>query len=352
MATHQWSPPYFDLILDVLSGCSGGCGGCGVTKTGQALPTGAQYRDMISSLEKLRTQSHFILDHIEVGPTDFMTAANTSEMLDTPLFRELCEPFNIVYFTTTLGSDETGEWARRLRQALPGKRLYFYVVLDPARLDDSSVTKLRGRMSEIEQTLEIAPRFEVVLNSQPHSVRREKNLLNELRQTVEKVQKEFKVKPWHVISSSRKERLGPNSSAVLKDIRWLNDVFNRWIRDEMDWDAHFQYGNEIKPTNKVFVWRNGSWYWPPVLYGHFVSYDEEFRLPDGLDMAAITDFESRNLVEQYRHVGEQQDCPECPHLPQCAQQGIIRLARALGTRECIAPRMAFDNYRQKGAATT
>ncbi|MDR3607758.1 MAG: hypothetical protein P4M08_10300 [Oligoflexia bacterium] len=353
MAIHTWSPPYFDLIFDVLNGCQGQCRGCGVTKSGQSIPTEAEFSKIISNIHALKEDSGFILDHLEVGPTDFTTAVNTKELLASPGFAELSRQFNILYFTTTLtgagNRDDYQAWAKTLRDLFGRKKIYFYLVIEPTKIDNPELmAEILARVEIFKNTLELPTRFEPVLNSQPNSAKKDNSLLREILNITAEMVKSFESRPWHAISSSRKDDLTAHSALILKDIHWLNSIFNHWVYDRVDCDPHFQYGNELKPTNKAFAWRSGSWYWPPVLYGHFVNYDERFKLPGELTARAIDEFEAKSLVSQYAVAERQEDCASCDHLSQCAQQGILQLAQALETRECIAPRRAFDGYRLRG----
>jgi hypothetical protein len=339
---HDWSHFYFDFILDALSGCKSNCRGCGVQKISQRLPTSEEFKQMYNELVNWQSKESQVLDHLEIGPTDFMTADNFNELFENLEFIKLTKLFRKVMLSTTLESENYKEKIEFLKHF----NFEFYLVLDPIRvLNEEKWQDLQFKINEIRTNISSSIKWQIVFNSHPQSAHRPESFVDQWPLIVEKISCLFLTKPWHAVSSTRKGPFAKHKDRVRNDIKWLNAVFENEKNLLSLHRLHFQYGSEIKPTNKAIVWHSGQYFWPPVLYGHMINYDEKFKISDELSFADLNRFEERMLLESYQNLTNKPNCQSCDHVSQCAQQGVLYLMDALSESHCIAPKKAYDHFR-------
>ena len=336
MRDHDWSNVHIDLIAEFISGCRWNCSGCGVPKNSQRPPTLEEAKELSSLLEDL-SQSGYTLDHIEIGPTDFAGSANFSEILDRQDLMKLVEKFEtlILQSTALMVSDDL---LYKMARIFGDRQINLYLVAGMDQISRPNyLERVEENVTRLKESLNIR-KLEVFYNTQdyPHEVLLESATIAKDR---------FNTWPWHVVSASRTQSINENKIRLSTDIKRLQKMFNGLIQPDQEWTAHFQHGNRIKPTNRAYVWSHGDLYWPPVLYGHFVNYDQRFKLPHPLSIASIQEWEKSQVVQQYSGVSGKSDCEQCPHLGQCVNQGILNLMDELGETNCVAPREAFDVYR-------
>lgn len=90
-------PVQFELVLDILEGCRWSCSGCTVKELG------AGAADLSNALEFIgQLPPNYILNHLELGPTDVTVAKNARSVLSSPIFRELAGLFETVFLTASL----------------------------------------------------------------------------------------------------------------------------------------------------------------------------------------------------------------------------------------------------------
>ncbi|MDR3607757.1 MAG: hypothetical protein P4M08_10295 [Oligoflexia bacterium] len=334
------SPFHLDLILDLLHGCRWACGGCGVEKTAQLGWAAPEDLDRTIALMKEFSRQGYVLDHFEIGPTDFMTASNTREVFEQRRFKELQGLFRSTLLNTTFLDDSAEEWADYLSSAMADRRINFFHVIDPFALGDPERLELLRRKRDRFLGLCRFPH-----DPFPHPLLNAEFVGQEfdLKQVSDSVFRILGRKPYHTFSVARGAHV--SERRLLQAIERLNRNFDRAVNGEDAKALNFYYGSQRDGLSRHYAYRNGQWYWPPILYSPLVSFCEDFHIPvKDWKVEEFETWEKTVMMESYLGLDQKTDCVDCAFTGACAKNGLFKLQDYLDTKNCIAPREALHRW--------
>jgi hypothetical protein len=89
------------------------------------------------------------------------------------------------------------------------------------------------------------------------------------------------------------------------------------------------------------MYRMGKYYWVPVLFDTFYTYDKYFEIPlTRFDFDELCAFQRTLAVRQYSDA-EKLECGQCEFLGRCVLHGLPAIMTALEHPHCIAPKKSF-----------
>jgi hypothetical protein len=344
MSTHA----YLDILLDLLNGCDWTCQGCGVEKKSQDGWFGDSDAERSYKLLKQFSNHHYFLDHLELGPTDFMVAGNGKKVIQDIGFKKLQDLFRTTLLTTTFLSENWKDWADILNHEMSGRRVNFFHVIDPKKAH--SIDYLRSLKDKRDRFLkllkmDVDPHPHPFLNFYDHSEDDHDSgvILKKISSNIREI---LGRGPYHTMSLARQQQTSPE--ILLKSIEKINRAFNSGVTAPKIEELNFYYGTINNLGSLHFVYRNSSWFWTPILYSPVVRLNADFQVLG--DQWDFKNFEVKIIQAQslaYTSLDSRFDCKNCEFIGHCAKNGIMLLQDHLKTKKCICPKSAMQKWNSR-----
>lgn len=346
-----------DINLEVLSGCKWKCTGCNVNKNENNGFVGNDFNRLMNLFEDLQANNH-VLINLAIGATDFMTARNSDDILNSELVPMLDMFKSIVLNTTFLSEkDVVEDWAYKLKPLLSGRRVKFTIPLEPRHIGNEKY------FAGIKEKIRI---FESIANETEYGGVYNIVNLYEYKKHVDPLSEfhEFSTKfdhVWHeghldlVISEGRLPLTDPeNKQKVLKMVNYLNGLYEKAVIKDKSTLVNFNYGKRYEGYDKDYVYKNGNLYSTVFLGEPLIVYEEDSSLGKDSEWnyKTIVEFENQLMLNSLKYMEKTKDCLNCEFAPHCAGRGLLYLMEKLEAVDCLAPRDGFktvnDNFYKYG----
>ena len=94
---------------------------------------------------------------------------------------------------------------------------------------------------------------------------------------------------------------------------------------------------------KQYNWKNGEFYYSPLLYERYVSFIDKLKIPiDNFSSDEFEKYEENVQLQQYYNVHDKTECSDCPLLGSCVDRGILHLMDIHNIKDCLVAKRALE----------
>lgn len=330
-----------EITLDIFRGCNHHCSGCMIDRT-----LGGDVDDIpeLHALIQEMTAAGYVAFDLGIGPTDYMSADNTQEVMQHPVFREMAQMFDQVTFNAAFlekNLDRYTDMCRDIDDACPDKKIRFLIPAAPDFFKSNKFGDMINlKLSHIRDHLHSA-----LLNEAGFVV-------NCTRDTVgpdfdERLQKgfevEFPVEKDDILnipygrSKTIDIMLGQNVKAISHRISAFYSTLSGEDERRRNPDLHYDTG-----TMQNLLYTDGKLYWVPFLKDDYAFLNDAFVVPRPWTMENLLKARNSALEASLAYL-EGTECMECPHLSSCSEKGITTIMHKLAIRDCL---VGLDHVRE------
>jgi hypothetical protein len=346
-----------DFTLEVLRGCKWNCAGCNVDKVGQLDLTDSDHARLLELFRDLQ-QNHHILSNFGIGPTDFMAAENTLELM--PRLVPMMDMFHAVTLQTTFleKPEAIAKWAKAMRPFLAGREVKFATPLDPKHYKHKKMFDVI--LSNRDLFVELIPDMKYtktyLLGNLVEYREYNADPFNNEKITFEEYSDIFRDTSSGnyldlIISDGRSSLKDINNRERLKStIKYQTRLYNEGIStDSSKRKINFTYGHRHEGFDKDYVYRNGNIYSPVFVGEPLLMFEPEYSIDQSQQWSTNTliEFENQMLVDSLMYLEKTNECSTCEFAPLCVGRGVIKLMETLREKQCISPKLAFERTRQQ-----
>lgn len=339
---------HLSLNLELLKGCQFKCDGCHVDKEGSVV-TDEHVTNLHKWIDSMQHDGNYLPTIVFIGPTDFMSASNTLEVLDDPRMASVIARFKRLSLQTTyLNIAGFEKIAEVLRKNYSHMELELNFVLEPLQIyNPKYIQTLKDNRDACYSMLgwEKPLVSFCIMNVYEYEGIKKRDvveILADYRKLHDRVKQEFDTTIDFNFSLSRQKWMG--SKEIEQAIRRVSDIFDHGVDHEFNQTIRFSFGKLTDSLiEKHYNWAGGKWYVSPLLYERYATFDERLRVPmKDYSVTEVEDFEDALIVDQYENSVNKVDCNTCPYLGTCVVRFIPKLMDIYGFERCIIARKALD----------
>lgn len=340
---------HLSISLEWLTGCQFSCKGCHVDKT-----AGSPYtKEALGNLTKWLVSMVEYGTHLPtiafIGPTDFLTANNTIDVLTNDTTKSILRLFKRISLQTTfLNTDGQDAIIEVLQDHYPDKELEINFVIEPEKINNEKYMKtIKEARSSFMQKLnwqKYVASFCILNVYEYDQVKKgdARRLLADYKQLNDRIRDEFGTTIDFNFSMLRTAWWSNEDirGAVLS----ISRIFDEGVTHEFSQSVRFSFGklNDSK-IEKHYNWGNGKFYVSPMLYERIVSFHPTLFIPMTEYSAKETEhFEHNLLVKQYDWAKDKDDCKTCIYKASCIDRNILTFMSMHDINSCIIARKALD----------
>jgi hypothetical protein len=340
-----------NLNFELLKGCTFNCRGCFVNKDQEKI-IGEDETEKLFELLDTSSQSGYNPFIAFVGPTDFLVAENTVQVLSDPQIIEILNEFKRLSFVTTyLNVDKMDGVVEVLHKYYKNCEIEVNMVVDHSRIMDDRYLNLLEKNKKI--FLHKLNRADVrsfgIMNVYDYDKTKIANLLKDYEFMHKRVQHLFETTIDYNFSLGRKPDLTTEefSGAANRIKQLFNDSV---VSTEKAQYLRFSFGKLTDSLiEKQYNYLNGKLYSSPLLYERFASFKEEFEIPTKtFHIKEIEEYENLLISKQYANASKTTECEECIFLGSCVDRGILFLMETYGVKDCLVAKDALETINNYG----
>ncbi len=346
----------YDFTLEILRGCKNKCYGCHVAREEQ---DGFADGD-VARLKRLFDDSvnkGFKLVNLAIGPTDFMSATNTVEMLETS--QPLMDMFETIFLQSTFmyPDEELKKWGKILNKKLKGRSLKLGFPLDPRHWDkDKYLTTI---ISKIDVMLAEMPdvtykKTYVLVNLKNYANIADNPLSTMLLKAVDS--RGVPMNLALLIGAGRLDLSDINNrlqlKAALTQLKDLHEIADSSVTAALNLSQCYTERSDISGVNDIspdqdhdVTYRGGELFSTCFMGENITVFEPEFKFPKiNGEWTADSLLQGYNdhMVAQLTNMPD--GCSACEYVEGCIQKRILLMMSVLKTKNCIAPKSTFDKY--------
>ena len=339
---------YFNLNFEFLNGCQFSCKGCHVNKNGaQAFDDDsyAQLKKIMDSFNEGNSYKPFIAF---IAPTDFLSATNTESVLSDPRVIEILNKFKRISLQTTyLDINRAESIGNILRKHYSNMELEINVIIEPEKIENEkylSVLKRNQGYVIRKMNWPTPVRSFGIMNVYDYDTTKVAELLRDYDFLHKKVEHLFETTIDFNFSLGRKDEL-LTSEEFFSAAQKIKDMFNdSVVSEEKGQYLRFSFGRlNDSLIEKQYNWKNGEFYYSPLLYERYVSFVSGLKIPiKDFNFKEFEEYEEQIQLSQYTNVDDKTECGDCPLLGSCVDRGILHLMDIHGIKDCLVAKNAMD----------
>jgi hypothetical protein len=341
---------HLSLNLELLRGCQFSCKGCFVDKYG-ADPMndewGAQLLSWVTSAEQ---QGSYLPTVIFIGPTDFLSANNTIEVLQDPRIRQVVSRFKRLSLQTTcLDITAAPKIAEVLREHYGHMELEVNFLMEPEHvLTEKYLRTVKENRDSLYEIIDwhIPVKSFCIMNVYEYErVKKEdvSKLLNDYKEMHLRIKEMFDTTIDFNFSMSRKHNQN-KSDEVKQAIIRVTKMFDKSVNHDTSQFIRFSFGRLTDSLiEKHYNFLNGKFYVSPLLYDRYAAFVPELQVPF-IDYTVVESeaFEEKLQLEQYQNANKKDECGNCRYLGSCVDRNILKIMDIYNIKSCIIARDALD----------
>jgi hypothetical protein len=340
-----------NLNFELLKGCTFNCRGCYVNKDQEKI-IGREETEKLFELLDTSAQSGYKPYIAFVGPTDFLVAENTVEVLSDPRVAEILNEFKRLSFQTTYLSVERMKGVIEvLNKLYKNCEIEVNMVVDPSRIMDDRYLQILEKNKKI--FLDKLNRKNVrsfgIMNVYDYDKTKIADLLKDYEFMHKRVQHLFETPIDYNFSLGRNPDLTTEefSGAANRIKKLFNDSV---VSDQKAQYLRFSFGKLTDSLiERQYNYLNGKLYSSPLLYERFASFKEEFEIPsETFNIKEIEEYENKQISKQYANASKTTECEECIFLGSCVDRGILFLMETYGVKDCLVAKDALETINNYG----
>jgi hypothetical protein len=339
---------YLNINFEVLNGCKLNCPGCFVEKNGQSPFSSNDFQNLNNLLTGLQ-QSLYVPFIAFVGPTDFLSGTNFSEIFNNPEVIGIFHNFKRLSLQTTfLDMKRSEEVARVLKNHYGDMELEINLVIDPAKImDDEYLALLKNNKDKFLRLLSLNDvRNFGIMNVYNYDQTKIPDILKDYDFMHKRINHLFETTIDYNFSFGRSPHISNEEFLALSTrIKNLFDtsLSSMDLSNEKTQYLRFSFGKLTDSLiERQYNYRNGKLYYSPLLYERFVSFRDAFEVPlNSFTVEELEQFETLMQLNQYANAGQKEECGDCPFLASCVDRGILYMMDTYETKSCLVAKNAL-----------
>lgn len=339
---------HLSLNLEWLKGCQFSCKGCHVNKEGTVPYTLEHLANLSAWLRSARFDGNYLATIVFIGPTDFLTAENTLDILKAPETYPVLSQFKRLSLQTTyLNIDKIEQIANVLKRHYSHMELELNFVIEPEQLENEkylrTIQENRRKVYEILDWKKPVLSF-CLLNVYDYDRIKKNNvkqLLADYRRLHDKIKEYFDCTIDFNFSMTRNSWW--SNEDVAEVVRSVSRIFDGGVKHEFSQAVRFSFGKLTDSLiEKHYNWHDGNLYISPMLYERIASFHPSLKIPTVEYTIQETEaFEEQMLVNQYDN-SKDKECATCRYKSTCIDRNILTFMDMHEIKECIIARDALD----------
>lgn len=336
---------YVNFNYEVLNGCKYDCTGCAVETEGQKDFTedeALNFQWLLRDMSKEFYQPFIAF----IGPTDFLVAKNTVKFLSNPEVIKMLQKYRRLSFITTyLQEGNIDEVASVLNEHYANMELEINTVIQPEKIySEGYLSVLKKNMASVRAKLH---KFDKIRNFALFNVFEEgasrfKDALADYNRMDQVIGANFDTTIDFIFSFGRINNL--DASYFKERCYQVADLFDEAVTK--DSKVRFSFGKLTDSlVERQYNYRNGKFYYSPMLYERYVGFEEELEIPMGPDFwrsETFEEFEDEIQEQAFETLDQKEECAECEYMAMCMERGIHKLMDIYEGRQCLVARKALD----------
>lgn len=322
-----------EITLDIFRGCGHSCAGCLIDKE---LGGDASDIPALFSLVKEMVAVGYVPFDMGIGPTDYMTANNTSDVMEHPTFREMGELFEKVTFNAAFLEKDLSKYqsmCEDIDKALPGKPIRFLIPAAPSFFKTPKFGMgVSKRLEYVRAHLNSAVLDEAgfVINCTAGTVTDDFDDLMLKGMSVD-----FTVDKDDILNIPY-GRLKVKDLMAGQQITRMSHRITQFYSTLDGRDERHRNPDLCHDTGTManLVYTGGKLYWVPFLKDDCAFIDDAFEIPKPWTMAqymTIRQTASESSMDYLKDT----PCASCVNLTSCAEKGITSIMERMSIRHCL-----------------
>lgn len=340
---------YLNLNFEILRGCQYSCKGCNVNKQSAEQIDDISYHNLYNLMESYDKELTYVPFIAFIGPTDFLTAENTIDVLSEPRMVNILSRFKRLSFQTTLlNLERAKEFSKVLDTYYPKHELEINVLVEPEKiLNKHYLGFLQKQQKEFFDILNWSTpiRYFAIMNVYNYDEAKNtaiRQVLQNYEEVHDLVKDMFQTTIDFNFSLGRKDAALSSTDFIDAATR-VKNLFNASITDNTKQFLRFSFGKlNDSLIERQYTWRNGVFYYSPLLYERYVSFIDALKVPlKEYTVAEIEACEDNIITEQYSKLENKKECSICQFQATCIDRGVLRLMDIYGVTDCLVAKDAM-----------
>lgn len=285
-----------------------------------------------------------------VGPTDFLVADNTIEVMSDPRMIAFLNRFRRLSLSSTLLSLAKMESVLDvIKKHYSSMELEVNIVMEPEHVEtEKYLQTIKSNRDKVYGYLDWPMHIKsfCIMNVYDYENVKKENiaaLLVNYREMHKRIKELFDTTIDFNFSMSRKHnslKPGEIKEAIIRVTKMfdanVDKVNHQFIR--------FSFGKLTDClVEKHYNFINGEYYVSPLLYDRYAAFVPELRIPfKDYTYKEVEEFEHSLLVDQYTNAGGKTECNECRYMGSCIDRNILKVMDIYDIKDCIIARDALD----------
>lgn len=326
---------YFFLNLDILNGCDFSCAGCYVNKGVNSVNLDEDLK-IISRIADEINNSHYHLEEIALGPTDFFSAKNTLQVIEHPDFRRLFKNPDtkfVMLSTLKASTEEIKEKLQKLEQHVGHLDIDLLIATDMDEFlsDPDYITNIKKKWQVLkDSSLEFDPAFQINIhpaNLIKYDAANLTRLAQEIKNEFDTIL-EFNPSILRIKHRQQKENLH----------FWMKTIKENFQNNAQGFTYTMLNKGHSGINNLVVNFRSGNFYICPFIYENVFSYDSTYLIPkknSQYNLNDITDAKEEFVIRQMAFAEKTSHCSGCEYLVSCSYKNVLTFMEANNIKDCF-----------------
>lgn len=339
---------FFNLNFELLNGCQFNCKGCHVNKEGAEPMNEENYLNLKKIMNSFTDENYYKPFIAFVGPTDFLSAKNSYSVLSDPRIVEIFNHFKRISLQTTyLDIKQASLLADVLKENYSNLELEINVIIEPEKIENEKYLKtLKDNQDLVIKMLNwpTEVRSFGIMNVYDYDSTKISELLKNYDYLHKKVKHLFKTTIDFNFSMGRKDET-LTSKEFFESTNRIKEMFNdSVVSEKKSGYLRFSFGRlSDSLIEKQYNWKNGEFYYSPLLYERYVSFVSDLKIPiKTFSSKEFENFEEEIQLSQYNNVHDKVECGDCPMLGSCVDRGILYLMDIHDIKDCLVAKKALE----------
>jgi hypothetical protein len=330
-----------EITLDIFRGCQHHCSGCMIDKQ-----LGGDVDDIpqLAAMIKEMMEAGYVAFDMGIGPTDYMSSDNTSDVMSHPVFQEMAQWFHQVTFNAAFLEKDMDKYkvmCEEIDASIPGKAVRFLMPAAPHFFkSDKFGNMITEKLEFVKEHLKVAYLNEAgfVVNCTHETVGEDFDDLMKNGFAVDfPVDKDDilnipygRLKVKDLMTAQRITRM---SHRITQFYSGLNGTDER----RRNPDLCYHTGTMVN-----LLYTGGKLYWVPFLKDDCPFLEDEFVVPRPWSMDNLLNTRQKAMERAMEYLKDT-PCMSCVYMSSCSEKGIINIMERMQIRECLVGLQYVDN---------
>lgn len=322
-----------EITLDLFRGCGNHCAGCMIDRT--VAGTVDDLPELQAMIEEMVAAGYVAFD-LGIGPTDYMTADNVSEVMQNPTLQAMAQVFHQTTFNAAFLEKDLDKYAKmceEIDEAIPGKPIRFLIPAAPNFFKTNKFgDMIESKLEFVKEHLRVAYLNEAgfVVNCTHETVTEEFD--ENMREGFDV---EFPVDKDDILNIPY-GRLGRTDIMTADHVKRISHRISRFYSDLQGDEERRRNPDLCYHTGTMvnLLYAEGKLYWVPFLKDDCVFLDDRFTIPRPWSMDNLLQVRSKALRESVDYLKDTA-CMTCPYLSSCSEKGITSIMQVLSIKDCL-----------------